>query len=348
MDRLGVDPFRPDPKIELTGGRIDNICIGSIGEIITTVKNVGNIKFPVLNAFISPENSEFLIDAASMSELLANNLDLNETRNVKIKFSPQGTTGARTVLLGLVGPTVDDTVYVDITGTGVSYTMDLEVVGESDIVNGSKTSAVIRLKTAPSAIAGVKSLPLTIKYDPKVFNPEINDIELIGSYAFGYKVIARSMVRPGEISLIIQAESGLIDKSGDILNLPMYVATSMDLPVASELSIIGESSGCLMINPWVGSFTINDKSHKGDLSPLLFINRGTEFDIIVYDPLNNIDKTLEFFNVKGQLIKKDILQPTIDSKTVCTYQTNVFTPGAYTVKYKNSEMTYSKLIIISE
>jgi len=248
----GVDPFRPDPKIDPKGGSVDNICLGNSGDIIATVKNIGNVKFPVLNAFISPASPEFAIDGISLAGLKASNLDLDETRTVKIVFSPQGTTGARTVQLGLVGQTVDDTVYVDITGTGVSYTTDLEVVGKSDIVIGSKTSAVIRLKTAPSAIAGVKSLPLTITYDPRVFSPILGEI----TAPSGYTVKNATLVKDGEISLTIES-SAVMSTAGDIATIPMNVYLPNYGKTDFEIDAKGVSVGCLTVNPGKGTMKID-------------------------------------------------------------------------------------------
>ncbi|MFN5520455.1 MAG: choice-of-anchor D domain-containing protein, partial [Ignavibacteria bacterium] len=255
----GVDPFRPDPKIEPKGGSVNNICIGSSGDITATVKNVGNVKFPVLNAFISPANPEFTIDGASLSALLASNLDLNETRDVKIKFSPVGAPGVRTVKLGIVGPTVDDTVYAvgDINGEGVSYITDLEVAGRSDVQIGSKTSVGIRLKSAPSPIAAVKSMPLTITYDPKVFSPVLSEIVLAGSYTTGYTIKDRQLVKDGEILVTVEASTGFIDKAGDILTIPMNVYLPNYGKTDFEIEAKGASIGCLTVNPGKGPMKID-------------------------------------------------------------------------------------------
>ena len=75
---FGIDPFRPDPKIDPKGGSVNNICVGSSGDITATIKNIGNVKFPVLNIFINPATvTEFVIDATSKAALLATNFDLD-------------------------------------------------------------------------------------------------------------------------------------------------------------------------------------------------------------------------------------------------------------------------------
>ncbi|MFM7156773.1 MAG: choice-of-anchor D domain-containing protein, partial [Bacteroidota bacterium] len=246
----GIDPFRPDPKIEATGGIVKDICIGSSGDIIANVKNTGNVPFPVLGVVIA--DPTFKIDAASAAALTGTKLDLNETRSLKITYTPIDKT-VRTAQLAIIGPTSDDTVYVDVTGIGTADTTYLEVVGKSGIVIGSKTSVVIKLKTAPSAVAAAKSMPLTLTYDPKVFSPILPEITTIN----GYVIKSSQLVKEGEINLTVEASTGLIDKAGEIATIPMNVYLPNYGKQDFEIGISGASIGCLTVMPGKGPMQID-------------------------------------------------------------------------------------------
>jgi hypothetical protein len=359
----GVDPFRPDPKIDPKGGSVNNICIGNSGDITATVKNIGNVKFPVLNAFISPSNPEFTIDAASLSALLASNLDLNETRDVKIKFSPVGAPGVRTVKLGIVGPTVDDTVYTvvgdDINGEGVSYVTDLEVAGRSDVQIGSKTSVGIRLKSAPSPIAAVKSMPLTITYDPKVFSPILSEIVLAGSYATGYTIKDRQLVKDGEIVVTVEASTGFIDKAGDILTIPMNVYLPNYGKTDFEIEAKGASIGCLTVNPGKGPMKIDPTcafNYRG-VDPS---NQAFSLKPLSPNPIMGDKATVEFsvgFTVNTEIALYSMKGERVATLANGSYQKGVYasevpfgnlSSGSYVIKMVAGPYTTEQQITISK
>ncbi|MEY5131361.1 MAG: hypothetical protein RL734_1428 [Bacteroidota bacterium] len=345
---FGIDPFRPDPKIDPKGGSVNNICVGSSGDIIATIKNIGNVKFPVLNVFINPATAtEFVIDATSKAALLATNLELDETRNVKIGFSPVGAPGSRTVQMGVVGPTVDDTVYVDIVGLSVTYITTLEVKNSTTLSTSTKTNFDIGLKTAPSSIANVRSLPLTFHYDPDIFSPSVNEISLAGAYAnANYRIVNARLIKEGEIYLTIEAVGAttLIDKSGDIISIPMNVTQQIDSIIKTEIEVKAMSVGCITVLPAKNTFTI-EGAFQDDFSPFKFIQKGSELEISILNP--TISQTrLQIYNLKGQLIQEDDLG-IIDRKSI-TYQAGNFTPGTYIVRVLTDLFTIAKVILISE
>ena len=352
----GIDPFRPDPKIEPVGGRVDNICLGSSGDITATVKNVGNVRFPVLNVFIDPPTAtEFAIDATSKAALLASNLELAETRSLKIAFSPIGTTGVRTVRLGIVGPTTDDTNYVDVIGSGVSYTTDLEVAGKSDIVIGSKTSVGIRLKTAPSAIAAVKSLPLTVTYDAKVFSPVLTEI----TAPTGYAIKNAQLVKEGEISFTVEATSGLIDKAGDIATIPMNVYLPNFGKTDFEIGVSGTSIGCLTVNPGKGPMKIDPTcafNYRG-VDPS---NQAFSLKPLTPNPMIDGKANLEFsvgFTVNTEIALYSMKGERVATLANGSYQKGVYTSeipfgnlpsGSYVIKMVAGPFTAEQQVTVSK
>jgi hypothetical protein len=248
----GVDPFRPDPKIE-TNGDSKSTCVGTPTDIVATVKNVGNVKFPVLNAFIRPASPEFTIDGASLGALLASNLDLNEKRDVKIGFTPKDT-NTLNVELCIIGPTNDDTTFVGISGKGLAYTTALEVIGKSDVAIGTKTSASIRLKATPDPLAAVKSMSLTFAYDPKVFSPILSDI----TAPSGYTVKNAQLVKDGEISFTVDANTGFIKRENqDIATIPMNVYLPNYGKSDFEITAKGVDAVCHSVVPGTGIMKID-------------------------------------------------------------------------------------------
>jgi hypothetical protein len=320
------------------------------------VKNVGNVRFPVLNVFIDPPTAtEFAIDATSKAALLASNLELAETRSLKIVFSPIGTTGARTVRLGIVGPTNDDTNYVDVIGSGVSYTTDLEVAGKSDIVIGSKTSVGIRLKTAPSAIAAVKSLPLTVTYDAKVFSPVLTEI----TAPAGYAIKNAQLVKEGEISFTVEATSGLIDKAGDIATIPMNVYLPNFGKTDFEIGVSGTSIGCLTVNPGKGPMKIDPTcafNYRG-VDPS---NQAFSLKPLTPNPMIDGKANLEFsvgFTVNTEIALYSMKGERVATLANGSYQKGVYTSeipfgnlpsGSYVIKMVAGPFTAEQQVTVSK
>ena len=328
---LGIDPFRPDPKIDPKGGSVNNICVGSSGEITTTIKNIGNVKFPVLDVFINPAiATEFVINASDKAALLATNLELDETRTVKIAFNPVGTPGARAVQMGIVGPTVDDTVYVDVTGTAVAYTTELEVVGKSNIAIGSKTSVGIKFKTAPNAIAAVQTMPITITYDPRVFSPVLNEVVLAGAYAnANYSITNRQLVKEGEILITVAAvgATSLIDKAGDILTIPMNVYLPNNGKKDFEVEAKGENVGCLSVVAGKAPMVVDPTcafNYRG-VDPS---NQAFGLKSLTPNPIVDGRASLEFS--VGFTVNTEIAMYSMKGERIATLANGQFQTGVYT------------------
>jgi hypothetical protein len=69
-------------------------------------------------------------------------------------------------------------------------------------------------------------MPITITYEPRVFSPVLNEVVLAGAYAnANYRLVNVRLIKEGEIGLTVEAVGAttLIDKSGDILTIPMNV-----------------------------------------------------------------------------------------------------------------------------
>ena len=343
---FGIDPFRPDPKIDPKGGRVDNICIGSSGDITASIKNIGNVKFPVLNVFITPPTaSEFVIDATSKAALLGSNLDLDETRTVRIAFSPVGAPGPRTVQMGIVGPTSDDTSYVDVTGVGVAYTTELEVVGKSNIAIGSKTSVGIKLKTAPNVIAGVQSMPITIVYEPRVFSPILTEIVLTGAYAnANYRIASATMVKEGEILVTVQSvgSTSVIDKSGDILSIPMNVYLPNYGKKDFEIEAKGSSVGCLTIVPGKGPMVVDPScafTYRG-VDPS---NQSFGLKSLTPNPVVEGRATLEFS--VGFSVNTEIALYSMKGERVATLANGQYQKGVYSAEIPLEQMSSGTYVI---
>jgi len=300
-----------------------------------------------LNVFINPEtNTEFSIDTVSMKRLLASHLDLGETRTLKILFNPIGTTGSRNVLLGIVGPTLDDTVYVDVTGVAVAYVAQLVVAGDSTIVHGTKTSIRIGLQSAPNYLAAVKTMSMTIQYDLQLLTLDPDSITLAAAYAnANYRLVNVRLIKDGEIGLTVEAVGGsLIDKAGDLFTIPMNVSGISDSSFTTEIEAKGFNQGCLSIIPGKASFIIDGTQQDG-FSPISFIQKGNELEITIINPLQS-QTTLQFYNLKGQLIREDDLGY-FDKKTF-TYQARNFTPGYYLIRMRTDMFSLARPILISE
>ena len=343
---FGIDPFRPDPKIDPKGGSVNNICVGSSGDITATIKNIGNVKFPVLNIFINPATAtEFVIDATSKAALLASNLELDETRNVKIAFSPVGASGSRTVKMGIVGPTVDDTMYVDITGVAVAYTTELEVIGKSNIAIGSKTNVGIKLKSAPNAIAAVQSMPLTISYEPRVFSPVLNEIVLAGAYAnAGYRLVNVRLIKEGEIGLTVEAVGAttLIDKAGDILTIPMNVYLPNFGKKDFEVEAKGENVGCLTVTPGKAPMVVDPTcafNYRG-VDPS---NQSFGLKALTPNPVVDGRASLEFS--VGFTVNTEIAMYSMKGERIATLANGQFQKGVYSSEIPMEMMPSGSYII---
>jgi hypothetical protein len=343
---FGIDPFRPDPKIDPKGGSVNNICVGSSGDITATIKNIGNVKFPVLNVFINPATAtEFVIDATSKAALLATNLELDETRNVKIGFSPVGAPGSRTVQMGIVGPTVDDTMYVDITGVAVAYATELEVVGKSNIAIGSKTNVGIKLKSAPNAIAAVQSMPLTISYEPRVFSPVLNEIVLTGAYAnANYRLVNARLIKEGEIGLTVEAVGAttLIDKAGDILSIPMNVYLPNFGKKDFEVEAKGESVGCLTVTPGKAPMVVDPTcafNYRG-VDPS---NQAFGLKALTPNPVVDGRASLEFS--VGFTVNTEIAMYSMKGERIATLANGQFQKGVYSSEIPMEMMPSGSYII---
>jgi hypothetical protein len=343
---FGIDPFRPDPKIDPKGGSVNNICVGSSGDITATIKNIGNVKFPVLNVFINPATAtEFVIDATSKAALLATNLELDETRNVKIAFSPVGAPGSRTVQMGVVGPTVDDTMYVDITGVAVAYATELEVVGKSNIAIGSKTSVGIKLKSAPNAIAAVQTMPITITYEPRVFSPVLNEVVLAGAYAnANYRLLNVRLIKEGEIGLTVEAVGAttLIDKSGDILTIPMNVYLPNFGKKDFEVEAKGESVGCLTVTPGKAPMVVDPTcafNYRG-VDPS---NQAFGLKSLTPNPVVDGRASLEFS--VGFTVNTEIAMYSMKGERIATLANGQFQKGVYSSEIPMEMMPSGSYII---
>ena len=343
---FGIDPFRPDPKIDPKGGSVNNICVGSSGDITATIKNIGNVKFPVLNIFINPATAtEFVIDATSKAALLATNLDLDETRNVKIAFSPVGASGSRTVQMGIVGPTVDDTMYVDITGVAVAYTTELEVSGKSNIAIGSKTNVGIKLKSAPNAIAAVQAMPLTISYEPRVFSPVLNEIVLTGAYAnANYRLSNVRLIKEGEIGLTVEAvgATSLIDKAGDILSIPMNVYLPNYGKKDFEVEAKGENVGCLTVISGKAPMVVDPTcafNYRG-VDPS---NQAFGLKALTPNPIVDGRASLEFS--VGFTVNTEIAMYSMKGERIATLANGQFQKGVYSTEIPMEMMPSGSYII---
>jgi hypothetical protein len=299
-----------------------------------------------LNVFINPATAtEFVIDATSKAALLATNLELDETRNVKIAFSPVGAPGSRTVQMGVVGPTVDDTMYVDITGVAVAYATELEVVGKSNIAIGSKTNVGIKLKSAPNAIAAVQSMPLTISYEPRVFSPVLNEIVLAGAYAnANYRLVNVRMIKEGEIGLTVEAVGAttLIDKAGDILTIPMNVYLPNFGKKDFEVEAKGENVGCLTVTPGKAPMVVDPTcafNYRG-VDPS---NQAFGLKSLTPNPVVDGRASLEFS--VGFTVNTEIAMYSMKGERIATLANGQFQKGVYSSEIPMEMMPSGSYII---
>ena len=256
----GVDPFRPDPKISPVGGSVGNICIGSTGTITASVKNIGNVSFPVLNAFIAPASAEFSIDPTTLSALTATKLDTGVTRTLNIVYTPQAPANSDTVQLGIVGPTVDDTVYVQIVGTSVEYVYGLTVAGKSGVKIGTKESVTLSLDQAPSGNANIQSMRFVVKYDEKVFSPDLAGMAMAGNYTSGYSIGGAQLLGGGQLQFdVVASGTNKIDKSGALVTIPMNIYLPLNGAKEFAVSATADATGnaCVKIVPTPGKFIVD-------------------------------------------------------------------------------------------
>jgi hypothetical protein len=233
-------------------------------------------------------------------------------------------------------------------GTAVEYIAELDATIITISRDDSKIDAYIELKSAPSTIASVRSMPFTFHYDPNIFTPRVNEISLAGAYAnANYRIVNARLIKEGEIGFTVEAILAdiFIDKSGAIVSIPMDVSQqTRSRFIETEIEVKGMSLGCLTVLPAKKTFTI-DGTNNGSFSLLTFVQKGSELEISILNP--TISQTrLQIYNLKGQLIQEDDLG-IIDRKSI-TYQAGNFTPGTYIVRVLTDLFTIAKVILISE
>jgi hypothetical protein len=341
----GIDPFVPDPRITAVGGSVGNICIGQQGTITANVTNAGNVRFPVLNAFIEPNSPEFRIDPNSLTALTATTLDLAERRAINILFSPQGSAGPRTVKLAIIGPTVNDTTRVDITGTAVDYSYGIKLSGSSNVLIGTTTNVTISLDNAPDANASLQSVRFTVDFDTRVFSPDVNGIRTTGNYTTGFSVGNASIVSPGKLQFDVVGLNAKFDKGGDIVIIPMKTFLPQDgkteFAITGSAEVIGSqcvrlvtTAGKIVIDPTC-AFNLRGVDGKGQafalrsISPNPVVNGGAE---IVFSVGFKVKTEIGLYNMLGELVST-IASGTFEAgEYVGTLPLQNIPSGSYTVK----------------
>jgi len=328
---FGVDPFKPDPRIVLVGGKVDNICLGSQGTILASVQNTGNVKFPILNAFIEPASQEFQIDPNSLTALKATSLDLAETRPISILFSPLAPVGVKTATLALIGPTDQDTTRVIVTGTAVDYSYTINTKGSTGVKIGSSTDVVLSLQTAPDANANLQSMRFVVDFDSKVFSPVVNNIKTSGNYAgAGYSIGNASIVSPGKLQFDVIALNTKIDKSGDIVTIPMNVYLPVDGKKEFDvISTITTSNPCVTIKPVPGKIEIDPTcaySLRGVDS------KGQAFSLQSVSPNPIVNGMGELVFSVGFKVQTEISLYTMTGERVAIINDGVLEAGVYTAQ----------------